>query len=219
MGNTNSSFKAVPLASQLAQPVVVLSNATCFDAAVNVVVAPKLSLKMSYAVSINGHPYFTIKGRTFAEECTIRDVAGNVVATVRGTWSSTTDYGYAVHAGASGGKHDPMTPAAMVIKYQPDGLDVTTATGLKMRVVHGWTHAAIVLGAVPTTTAPLIARSESVGTFKATDSIWVAAGVDSTAVVAIWAATQMIVNHEGVVTSAEAVKQTAELVTNVLEVL
>ncbi|KAI9149729.1 hypothetical protein H9P43_009908 [Blastocladiella emersonii ATCC 22665] len=183
MGNTYSSlFNALPLASQMDQPIVVISNATCFDAPVNIVIAPRLAHISSYSVSINGHPYFTIHAHTVVGKWTICDTAGKVVATVRGHWMGIDDHEYTVYAGAGGGTGEHAAPVAMVVARRPDGLDVTTASGIKMHVAYGWTRAAIFLGEVASTTAPLIARSETVGAFKSTNSIWVAPGVDSTAV-------------------------------------
>ncbi|KAI9149728.1 hypothetical protein H9P43_009907 [Blastocladiella emersonii ATCC 22665] len=196
MGNTNSAFKYLPLASQQHHPIVVLDPNGCLDVAKNLDITSKHILSNTYFVSIHGRHLYTIESHALTSKRTIHDSLGAVVASVRS--HGLTMNKFTVHSGTSGGKDDPTTPAAMTLKrHRSSGLDVATTTGITLTVAFGsLSHAFVFLGDVASTTAPLIARMSSSGAFKTTHTIEVAAGVDAAAMAAVWAVIKIIIDAQ-----------------------
>ncbi|KAI9149731.1 hypothetical protein H9P43_009910 [Blastocladiella emersonii ATCC 22665] len=196
MGNTTSQFKDLPLASQEQHPLTILGDKSRADAASTskMTITPKGVLSGTYFVTVHDNALFTVEFRSLASKCTIHDPSGSVIATVRGCGVFSNQY--TVHAGESDGKRDPATPAAMTVKRCSAGLEVSTATGITLTVAFGSSSAYIFLGSEATTTAPLITRVSSSGTFKTTYSVELAAGIDAAAVLALWAVMEMVLDAE-----------------------
>ncbi|KAI9149733.1 hypothetical protein H9P43_009912 [Blastocladiella emersonii ATCC 22665] len=194
MGNTNSTFKDLPLASQTHSPFHLLGPHHCRDQLTTLAIDTKHSLSTDLIIkdAALGRQLFTAEHRSLTVKCSLLDRSGSTVATIRG--SSTGKY--TVHLGKGGGMMDSKSPAAMSIKRHTNHLEITTSKGATMTVKFGSGYGYIFLGDTASTTAPLIARISQNGNFSITWNVEIAPGVDVAAMAALFVVIKMITDSD-----------------------
>ncbi|KAI9149687.1 hypothetical protein H9P43_009864 [Blastocladiella emersonii ATCC 22665] len=163
MGNTNSAFKDLPLASQLQCPLSVFGREYCFGLRSDLTITSKSALSDNFLVSsaILKLPLFAIESRALVAKCTISDGSGATIATIRELNGLRS-------------------------------LEVTTSAERKLHVAFGSSRAYVFLGEVADLTAPLIARVASSGGLHPEYTVELAAGVDAVAITALLVVVKMI---------------------------